>query len=109
FLAALTAIYLSKIFDRIYLSPVPRLQLSVLGHLMLIRTAAFAVLIIRGGVKAEYRFIPDRREWLTGLRYFAMMLPVIIPVYWGLGLVKARPHSHGIGFTILLAIGTFFG
>jgi membrane protease YdiL (CAAX protease family) len=109
FLIVIAAIYLSKIFDRIYLSPIPRLQLSVLGHLMLIRTAATAVLILRGNVTAEFRLIPNRKEWWTGFRYFAMMLPIVSLVYWALGLVKLRPHPNGIGLTVLLAIGTFFG
>lgn len=109
FLAAAAAIYLAKIFDRIYLSPIPKLSISVLGHLMLIRVAALAVLVLRGNVKAEYRFLPNRREWAIGLRYFGMMLPVVAFAYWALGLVSLRPHPYGIGATILLAIGTFFG
>lgn len=107
FLVAIAAIYLSKIFDRIYLSPIPKLSISVLGHLMLIRTAALAILIFRGNVKAEFRFIPNRKEWLTGLGYFGVMLPVIALAYWGLGLVQLRPHPHGIGLTVLIGIGTF--
>jgi uncharacterized protein len=108
FLATIAAIYLSKIFDRIYLSPIPKLSISVLGHLMLIRLAALAIITFRGDVKAEYRFLPHRREWLTGLRYFGMMLPVIAFLYWALGLVQMRAHPNGIGLTVLLAIGTFF-
>ena len=107
FLVAAAAIYLSKIFDRIYLSPIPKLSISVLGHLMLIRTAALAILVFRGNVKAEYRFIPNRKEWLTGLAYFGIMLPFIAPAYWGLGLVQWRPHPHGIGLAVLQGIGTF--
>jgi uncharacterized protein len=105
FLLFLAAMLLSKVFDRIYLSPVPKLSISILGHLMLIRTAALAVLILRGNVTAEYRFLPNRAEWIAGLRYFAMMLPVIGIAYWGLGLVKLRPHP----LNLLLAIGTFLG
>jgi uncharacterized protein len=92
FLGIVAAIYLSKVFDRIYLSPIPKAQLSVLGHLMLIRTAALAVLVFRGGVQAEYRFIPTRAEWWAGIRWFAMMLPAIAAAYWALGLVQWRAH-----------------
>jgi uncharacterized protein len=108
FLVAIAAIYLSKIFDRIYLSPIPKLSISVMGHLMLIRTAALAIITFRGKVNAEYRFLPNREEWLTGFRYFAMMLPVIGFLYWALGLVQLRTHPNGIGLTVLLTIGTFF-
>jgi membrane protease YdiL (CAAX protease family) len=109
FLAAAAAILLSKIFNRIYPSPIPKLGISVLGHLMLIRVAAFAILTIRGNAKAEYRFFPNRNEWLTGFRYFGIMLPVIGFAYWALGLVNLRPLHYGAGLTLLLAIGTFFG
>jgi membrane protease YdiL (CAAX protease family) len=107
FIVTVAAVYLSKIFDRIYLSPIPKLPISVLGHLMLIRTAALAILVFRGNVMAEYRLIPNRREWVTGLAYFAVMLPIIGSAYWGLGLVQLRPHPHGIGLTVLQGIGTF--
>lgn len=76
---------------------------------MLIRTAALAMLTIRGNVEAEYRFLPNRGEWLTGLRYFALMLPVIAGAYWALGLVKLRAHPNGIVLTAILALGTFLG
>jgi len=109
FLVAIAAVYLSKIFDWIYLSPVPKLSISVLGHLMLIRTAALAILILRRSVKVEFRFLPDRAEWLAGFRYFGMMLLPVALAYWALGLVKLRGHPNGIGLTVLLAIGTFLG
>jgi hypothetical protein len=107
FLAVVAAIYLSKVFDRIYLSPIPKLPISVLGHLMLIRTAALAILVFRRNVQAEYRFLPHRKEALAGLRYFAMILPVIAFAYRALGLVKFRAHPNDLVLTILLAIGTF--
>jgi uncharacterized protein len=109
FLAAITAIYLSRIFLQIYISPIRKLDISILGHLMLIRTAAFAILSIRGNVLAEYRLIPNRKEWLAGLQYFAFLLPVIAAAYWGLGLVQWRAHPRGPGITLLIAIGTFIG
>ena len=105
FLAALVAIYLSKIFDSIYVSPVRGLSISVLGHLMLIRLAAMALLVVRGNVKAEFRFLPNRGEWLTGLRYFALTLPVVGFTYWALGLVRLRPQP----LNILQALGIFLG
>jgi uncharacterized protein len=105
FLAALVAIYLSKVFDSIFVSPIPGLSISVLGHLMLIRLAAMALLVVRGNVKAEFRFLPNRGEWLTGLRYFAFTLPVVGFTYWALGLVQLRPQP----LNILQALGIFLG
>ena len=103
FLIVLAGIYLSKAFDRIYLSPIPQQSISVLGHLMLIRTAALAVLILRGNVNAEFRFLPNREEWTIGLRYFVLALPAVGIVYWALGLVQLRAHP----LSVLQAIGTF--
>lgn len=105
FLGAIAAVYLSKAFDWIYASPIPKQSISVLGKLMLIRTAAMAILLIRGNVKAEFRFLPDRSEWLKGLLYFAPALPVVGFIYWGLGLVEMRVHP----LNALQAIGTFVG
>lgn len=104
-LVLLAAILLSGIFDRVYVSPIPKVYISVLGHIMLIRTTAWAMLEIRGGVDARFRFWPDRMEWLTGLRYFILLLPVTGLAYWGLGLVRFRPHPLNPG----LALATFFG
>ncbi|HXE64112.1 MAG TPA: type II CAAX endopeptidase family protein [Bryobacteraceae bacterium] len=109
FLAAAAGIYLSKVFDRIYLSPFHGLSITVLGHLMLIRTAALAVLTLRGDAKAEYRFLPKRDEWITGIRYFAMMFPLIAAVYWALGLVSMRKLPANAGLLVLSIIGTFLG
>ena len=103
FLMTIAGIYLSKAFDWIYLSPIPRLSISVLGHLMLIRTAALAALIFRGNVNAEFRFLPNRREWTMGLRYFIPALLTVGFTYWALGLVQLRPHP----LNALQAIGTF--
>ncbi|HWE49474.1 MAG TPA: type II CAAX endopeptidase family protein, partial [Bryobacteraceae bacterium] len=106
-LVVIAGIYLSKIFSRIYQSPIPKLDISVLGHLMLIRSAALAILTIRGNVGAEYRFIPTRKEWGVGIRYFAILLPVIAAVYWALGLVQWRVQPPNMALTLLIAIGKF--
>jgi membrane protease YdiL (CAAX protease family) len=105
FLALLAAITLTRLFNRIYVDPVPRLHLEYLGHIMLIRLAAMAILAIRGGSGADFRFWPARREWLAGARWFCALLPCAAAVYWALGLVEWRPHP--LGFP--LAIATFFG
>ncbi len=105
FLIALGAIYLSKSFDWIYASPIPKQALSPLGHAMLIRTGALAILILRGNANAEFRFMPNRSEWMTGLSYFAVALPVAGLAYWALGLFQLRAHP----LNVLQALGVFLG
>ena len=105
FLAILGAIILYRVFDLIYLSPIPRVSISYLGHIMVIRTGAMAVLMIRGNIAAAFRFLPNRKEWLTGLTYFAALLPVAGAAYFFLGLAELRPHPQNLA----IAAGTFFG
>jgi membrane protease YdiL (CAAX protease family) len=110
FLVIPAAAIVAKVFDQIYASPIPKVQLGILGQVMLIRTAAMAILIVRkkaGGepVDVEFRFWPWGREWLIGVRYFVMLIPFAGLAYWGLGLVKFREHPYNV----LQAAGTFLG
>jgi membrane protease YdiL (CAAX protease family) len=105
FLAIPVAVYLSKIFDWIYLAPIPKLPASYLGHVMLIRASVTAIVAIRGNAGVEFRFWPNRGEWLIGLRWFAILAPVCAAALWGLGIAKPRPQPHAP----LLAIGEFVG
>lgn len=105
YLSLFGAIILLKVFARVYPPPIPKLDVSILGQVMLIRVMAFSFMAIRGNVSADYRFTPKTREWLAGLRWFALLLPVAGGAYWGLGLVSMRPHP----LNFLLVIGTFFG
>jgi membrane protease YdiL (CAAX protease family) len=105
YLSLFAAIILLKVFAKIYPPPLPKLDVSVLGHVMLIRVLAFSIVAIRGNAGADYRFLPTGREWLAGLRWFAFLLPCVTAAYWALGLVKLRPHP----LNILLVTGTFFG
>ncbi len=107
YLSLFAAIILLKVFTRAYPAPWPKIEMSVLGHVMLVRVMAFSFVAIRGGVAADYPFMPSaKREWRAGVKWFALLLPVTGAVYWTLGLVAPRmPHPMNIG----LVIGTFFG
>jgi len=105
FLAMLAAVILSKIFNVLYPSPIPKVAVSYLGHIMLIRTGALSLFLIRGNIPASFHFIPNRREWLTGLTHFAMLLPVAGAAYFALGLFALRPRPQNIA----IALGTFLG
>lgn len=96
---------LGKVFDRIYLAPVPVLHIEILGQLMLIRLAAAVMLLQRqvGGV--GFGFLPDRKEWAIGVRNFLYFLPVGFPLAMWLGAMRFDPAQ----FQIWKAAGTFFG
>ena len=105
FLIVPVAAVIANVFHLLYRSPIAKVDVSILGHIMIIRTAALALLTIRGHAGVEFRFLPNRREWLGGARYFVMLLPVTGLVYWALGLVRLRPHPLNAG----LAAATFLG
>ena len=105
YLCLFAAIVVLRVFARTYPRPLPKLDVSILGHLVLIRVMAFSFVALRGNVDADYRFLPNRSEFLAGLRWFALGIPVIGAAFWALGLVAFRPQP----LNILLAIGTFFG
>jgi membrane protease YdiL (CAAX protease family) len=105
FLGLLAAIILSKIFDVLYPSPIPKVAISYLGHIMLIRTGALALFLIRGNIPASFRLIPNRKEWRIGITYFAALLPVAGAAYYALGLFELRPRPQNI----LIGLGTFPG
>ena len=92
FLAVAASIYISKVFDTIFISPIPKLQLATLGHLMLIRTCALAILAIRGGVEIEFRFLPTIREWRIGILWFLALVPACALALRAVRL-GATPHS----------------
>ena len=93
YLVLVAAVLLSKIFDRIYPSPIPKLGVSTLGHLMLIRASATALFVGRGGITAEFRFLPTRREWLDGVKWsIPMAISSLIALQAvGLWTPKANP------------------
>lgn len=105
YLALFAAIILLKVFARVYPDPLPKLDISILGHVMLIRVLAFSFVAIRGGVSVDYRFLPTARECLAGLRWFAFLLPVAAAAYWALGLMVPRTPPMNIGLVILTFLG----
>ena len=110
FLLIPAAAMLAKVFGFVYASPIPKVDLGVLGQLMLIRTAALAILLVRpktGGtpLDVEFRFLPRRNEWLIGAGFFLGELPFVGAAYWALGLVEWRPHPY----PLWAALGTFIG
>ncbi len=95
FLAIASSIYISKVFDQIYISPLPKLQISPLGHIMLIRTCVLAILIIRPRDSAaplpEFRFLPTLRESLVGMLWFVPLAPACALALFAVKL-NATPH-----------------
>jgi membrane protease YdiL (CAAX protease family) len=93
FIGFAAAVYISKVFDQIYSSPIAKLQISTLGHSMLIRTCAIAILSIRSGsAGVEFRFLPNAREIRVGLAWFAGLVPACALALYAVKL-NASPHA----------------
>jgi membrane protease YdiL (CAAX protease family) len=104
-LAFASALLLSKLFKKIYVPPVPDLELQILGQLLLIRLAATSILLVRGVHDTGYGFLPTRRDWKIGFLHFLLFLPVGILLGWAIGIVT--PDVRGIA--IWKVLGTFIG
>ena len=105
FLVLPAAFILFKFFDRIYPTPIPRLQISILGHVMLIRTAALALYGLRGGVAVRFWFLPTAAEWMTGLKWFALSIVPLAVMGWVTGAIRVREHA----LNPLTGMATFAG
>jgi membrane protease YdiL (CAAX protease family) len=104
FIALAASVYISKVFDSVYTSPIAKVPFSALGHIMLIRTCALALISIRGDIGAEFRFVPTKSEALTGLKWALPLLAASAVALWCVGLwnIKTNPN-------IPAGIATFFG
>ncbi len=108
FLAALAAVVLLKVFPRLYPAPLPKLELSVLGAAMWVRTGILAALSLRRMEGIGFGFLPRGRDWAIGLRYYALYLPVGVGLAIWLGFVRIQPRPFSLRL-VLLTVATFFG
>ncbi|MEO8028338.1 MAG: CPBP family intramembrane glutamic endopeptidase [Bryobacteraceae bacterium] len=109
FLLLLTAVMLTKVFDRLYPDPVPKLHLEILGQLMLIRTAAFAFLCLRRVKGVGFGFLPTKRDWAVGAGYYVLFLPFATGLGLWLKFMTLRWPPHPWWKASLIAFGTFLG
>lgn len=91
FLVLVAGVYLAKVFRQIYLPPVEGLRVDFLGQLMWIRLSLAAVLLFRPMEGLGFGFVPSRREWGIGVKYFALFMPVGIAMMYGLRFARFAP------------------
>ena len=107
FLVFMGAVYLSKSFDRGYGHPAPHVALGILGQLMWIRLGLMAVLSLRGMGDLRFGFVPQGREWRTGVQFYAFFLPVGAILGYVLKFIHYHPQPLVWWKFVLLMIGTF--
>ena len=112
FLALMAAVYLSKIFNTIYLTPAPKVTLSVLGMIMWIRIGMMACLSIRkmGGI--HFGFIPRSKDWKIGVIHYFGFLPFGYLAGNYLGFLHPHtvtPASKALLLVLAIFLGTLWG
>jgi hypothetical protein len=103
FLGLFVAVMLRRFFDLIYTPPAPSLHVEVLGQLALVHLGALAVQLQRRVLSTGFGFLPSRLDWLVGLRYFLLFLPVGFPLAVLLHVLRFTPAE----FVWWKAVGTF--
>ncbi|HEX4168038.1 MAG TPA: CPBP family intramembrane glutamic endopeptidase [Bryobacteraceae bacterium] len=79
FLVIAAAPVVLRVFPRIYVSPDPHLRIDALGHLMWIRLAIAALLVLREWNPGAFGFWPESREWRAGFIYYlAAIVPIVL-------------------------------
>jgi membrane protease YdiL (CAAX protease family) len=83
FLGLVAAVLLGRYFNPIY-APLANFKdlknVIVVPHVSLIAMAVMALMRQRRVPETGYGFVPDRREWLIGLRHFLYFVPVGLPL-----------------------------
>jgi membrane protease YdiL (CAAX protease family) len=106
FLAAPTAVILSKILKQIYWSPLQHEQVYILGVLMLTHLSALSMLVQRDLKGVNPGLLPTRREAIIGVRTFVFFLPVGFALVWRLHM-KIHPAILWKGLPIFAGIYIF--
>jgi len=91
FLVLMAGVYLAKPFRDIYPPPVEQLRIDILGQLLWIRLGVAAVLLIRRLEGTGFGFLPEKREWLIGLRNYLYFMPLGVALMYGLEFASFDP------------------
>ncbi|MDX2154293.1 MAG: CPBP family intramembrane glutamic endopeptidase [Bryobacteraceae bacterium] len=108
-LGLLASVLIAKPFEAIYPRPYERLRIDALGQLMWFRTGILAFLSMRGVEGVGVGFLPSKREWWVGLRWFVLFLPVAGALNLVIRFARYAPPSLPWWQEVLLAAGTFAG
>ncbi len=97
-------VLLGKYFAAIYPAPYPRVEIAILGKLMVFQSAVLVLMLARRVPETGYGFLPTWREWRIGALHFLYFVPVGLPLALGIHAVRfARPAP------LWLIAGTFLG
>jgi membrane protease YdiL (CAAX protease family) len=106
FLAIAAAPIVARVFHRIYPVPDPHLRLQILGQLMWIRVAVFALLAVRQWNPGPVGLWPTKREWKIGARWFGIGIIPLSVLATAIHDVRLVPSFGALA--LLVGVVTFF-
>lgn len=109
FLALLAAVLLAHWLAPLYLSPLAKPKVGILGDLMWRRTGVLAVLLLRGAPAAGFGFLPRARDWRIGSLAFLWFVPLGVGLTLFTGFARFHPRPGPWWKVSLIAAGTFIG
>ena len=93
-------------FSAIYPRPWPKVPTEVLGHLIWIQVGLATILNVRR-IDSGFGFWPELRQWRAGLLWYALVMPPIVLLVYGLGF--AHFELPATAYKYAVALPTFFG
>lgn len=108
YLALMGGVFLTHVFADIYINPVRKPELDIIGRMMWMRIGMVSVLVMRKAEPLDFGFVPRAKDWGIGLLFYLCSLPIIMPLALAIGFVQARTPQFGTR-TLLAAVGTFLG
>jgi membrane protease YdiL (CAAX protease family) len=90
-----------KVFQRLYVTPVPRIEISVLGHLMWIRLALVSLLVQRRFDVGPVGLWPKMSEWREGvLQFLLAIVPLSLLGHWSPQKISSPAEwtAHALGY-----------
>lgn len=103
------ALALGKASALLYFAPWPKAPTPIIGEFAWLRTLLFAILLFRRPTLEKFGFIPTREEWVQGVKWFALFIPVALAVGIPIGFAKLRTLPSDPAKLALAVVGTFLG
>ncbi len=108
FLALIACGLLFELSGYFYPALSKKLKTDYIGHIMWLRLSFWALLVVRDRGDMGFGFLPTRKDWVVGARYFAYCVPVAALVLCLVQPMRLKDHLSW-GTTPLVAVGTFIG
>lgn len=109
FLVMVAGVALARVWKRVYLSPEAWPPMEALGQLMWIRLGIVSALLLRRVEGVGFGWLPQRREWKIGLKYFLFFLPVGAGLAMLSGFARWDPRVRPDWTGVAVVAGTFLG